>query len=413
MQHPLLPGGGGENRRRIESLARSTACVLWSVLRRKGREGEDHQMASYPVRVKRDIARWVERGLIEPGLAQVLADDIDAHQRKSFSFGSILAILAALLFAAALLIFIAANWEYMPRLWRVGLVFAALAAGYIGGAVLKQRDHPAFAEALWLIGAAGFGGAISLIGQMYHLSGDEAQAVLVWCGGTALAALALRSGPLTAGAVVLADAWLAMLALDFWGSTPFPYGFAAVAGVLWALSYWTDSKVARHLILLSLDFYLVLLAIEVNMFTVSVALAIVSAAVFAFAVMRPAEAERLARLDGRLALHGLIGFLTGMTVLQFGMIDELGALVVGAVILFAGIAAALFYGGRDSRAVRWIAYLGFGCQLVFTYVVTLGTMLGTAGFFLLGSATLAILAWVIIRIERRVNAPATPEGAKA
>lgn len=370
-------------------------------------------MASYPVRVKRDIARWVERGLIEPGLAQVLADDIDAHQRKSFSFGSILAILAALLFAAALLIFIAANWEYMPRLWRVGLVFAALAAGYIGGAVLKQRDHPAFAEALWLIGAAGFGGAISLIGQMYHLSGDEAQAVLVWCGGKALAALALRSGPLTAGAVVLADAWLAMLALDFWGSTPFPYGFAAVAVVLWALSYWTDSKVARHLILLSLDFYLVLLAIEVNMFTVSVALAIVSAAVFAFAVMRPAEAERLARLDGRLALHGLIGFLTGMTVLQFGMIDELGALVVGAVISFAGIAAALFYGGRDSRAVRWIAYLGFGCQLVFTYVVTLGTMLGTAGFFLLGSATLAILAWVIIRIERRVNAPATPEGAKA
>lgn len=370
-------------------------------------------MASYAVRVKRDIARWVEQGHVSPALAQVLGADIDAHQRKSFSFGSVLAILAALLFVAALLIFIAANWEYMPRLWRVGLVFAALAAGYIGGAVLKQRDHPAFAEALWLIGAAGFGGAIALIGQMYHLSGDEAQAILVWCGGTALAALALRSGPLTAGAVVLADVWLAMLGLEFWRSTPFPYEFAAVAAVLWAISYWTDSKPARHLILLSLDFYLVLLALETNMFVVSVALAIVSAAVFAFAVLRPAEAERIARLDGRLPLHGLIGFLTGMTLLQFGLIDELGALVLGALISFAGIAAALFLGGRDSRAVRWVAYLGFGCQLVFTYVVTLGTMLGTAGFFLLGSVTLALLAWVIIRIERRVNAAATPEGAKA
>ena len=370
-------------------------------------------MASYPVRVKRDLARWVEQGLIAPDLAQVLAADVDAHQRKSFSFGSILAILAALLFAAALLIFVAANWEYMPRLWRVAMVYAALAAGYIGGAVLKQRGHPAFAEALWLVGAAGFGGAIALIGQMYHLSGDEAQAILVWCGGTALAAIALRSGPLTAGAVVLATAWLAMVGLDFWASTPFPYGFVGVAVVLWAISYWTGSKVARHLLLLSLDFYLVLLAIEVNIMVVSVLLAIAAAVLFAFAVTRPAEAERIVRLDGRLPLHGLIGFLTGMTTFQFGMIDEVGALVAAAAVSFVGIAAALFYGGRDSRAVRWVAYLGFGCQLVFTYVVTLGSMLGTAGFFLVGSVTLAVLAWVIIRIERRVAAAAAPEGAKA
>lgn len=370
-------------------------------------------MASYAVRVKRDIARWVERGLVAPDLAQVLADDIDAHQRKSISFGAILAILAALLFAAALLIFVAANWEAMPRTWRVGLVFAALAAGYVGGAVLKQRDHPAFAEALWLIGAAGFGAAIALIGQMYHLSGDEAQAILVWCGGTALAAVILRSGPLTVGALVLADAWLAMIGLDFWGSTPFPYGFAAIALVLWAISYWTDSKVARHLILLSIDFYIILLAIEANIFVVSLLLALVAAALFAFAVTRPVEADRIVRLDGRLPLHGLIGFLTGMTLLQFGVIDEAGPLVAAAAVSFVGIAAALYSGGRDSRAVRWIAYLGFGCQLVFTYVVTLGTMLGTAGFFLLGSATLGILAWVIIRIERRVNEAAAPEGAKA
>lgn len=368
-------------------------------------------MASYAVRVKRDLARWVEGGLIAPDLAQALADDIDAHQRRSFSFGSVLAILAALLFAAALLIFVAANWEAIPRLWRVGLVFAALAAGYVGGAVLKQRGHPAFAEALWLIGAAGFGGAIALIGQMYHMSGDEAEAVLVWCGGTAVAALALRSGPLTAGAVVLAGAWLAMVGLDFWASTPFPFGFVGIALVLWAISYWTDSMVARHLILLSLYFYLFLLAIETNTFVVSVLLAAVSAAVFAFAVMRPAEAERIARLDGRLALHGLIGFLAGMTMLQVAMIDQVGTLVLAGAISFAGIAAALVYGGRDSRAVRWVAYLGFGCQLVFTYVVTLGTMLGTAGFFLLGSATLGILAYVIIRIERRVNA--APQGARA
>ena len=161
-------------------------------------------MASYSTRVRQDIARWAENGLIDAATADALANDGIANDRRSLSFGSVLAMMAALLFGAAILIFIAANWEAIPRLARVVALFAVILAGYVGGAILKTRGHPAIGEALWVVAAAAFGGAIALVGQMYHLAGDESSAVLTWCAGTALAAVMLRSSPLTVAAVGIA-----------------------------------------------------------------------------------------------------------------------------------------------------------------------------------------------------------------
>ena len=66
------------------------------------------------------ISRGGETGLIDRATADALLRDVEANERKSLSFGSILAIMAALLFGAAILILVAANWEAFPRLARVG-----------------------------------------------------------------------------------------------------------------------------------------------------------------------------------------------------------------------------------------------------------------------------------------------------
>ena len=201
-------------------------------------------------------------GLIDNKTAQAIVLDVEAHDRRSLSFGSILAIMAALLLGAAIL-----------RLRRVEL--GGDPAHCAGGRAL--RDHfrglcrrrdaealrpSAIAEGVWLIAAAAFGGSIALIGQMYHLSGDETQAVLTWCAGTAVAAAALRSAPLTIAAVALAAAWLFLRGVEFWRVSDFPHAFIAIAAVLWLISYWTQSVASRHLLLLSLIFYAALLAIE-------------------------------------------------------------------------------------------------------------------------------------------------------
>jgi uncharacterized membrane protein len=375
-------------------------------------------MASHSDRVRRDIERWLESGLIDAATAGALARDIEANERKTLSFGSILAMMAALLFAAAILIFVAANWETFPRLMRVAALFAVILAGYVGGAVLKTRDHVAMGEALWIVAATGFGGGIALIGQMYHLSGDEASAVLTWAAGTALAAVALRSGPLTVAAVGIVDAWLVMrLTGDFeiFRETEFPSTFWGAVAILFAISFWTRSRAARHLIILSAIFYLVALGIDHALLEVGIGLTVVSAAVFGAAVLAGVPIESLVQLGGRLPVHALIGFLAGIAMVQFQLADEIsygGGFAMASVIALAGIAAAIVLGGRGSRGLRWIAYLGFAFELCIVYAVTMQTMLGTAGFFLAAALILGILAFAIIRIEKRMQSSGM-EGAAA
>lgn len=372
-------------------------------------------MASYSSRVRADAARWTASGLIDSKTAEAIVADVEAHHRGSFSFGSILAIMAALLLGAAILVFVASNWEAIPRLGRVGALFAIIFAGYVGGAVLKLADHAAIAESVWLIAAAAFGGSIALIGQMYHLSGDETQAVLTWCAGTAVAAAVLRSGPLTMAAVALAVAWLVLREVDFWRMSDFPHAFIGIAVVLWFVSYWTDSAASRHLLLLSLVFYAVLLAVEHEEVVMTAAvLATVSAALFAFAVAMPGQVEKIARVNGLMPVHGLIGFLTGIVIAQLQVADDPGpGFAIASAIGLAGIVAAVVLAGRESRGLRWIAYLGFAVELCMVYAVMIQDMLGTAGFFLAAGVILGLLALAIIRIEKRMREPGISEGAAA
>ena len=366
-------------------------------------------MAGYATRVSADIARWREAGLIDPATADALTSDVAANERASLSFGSILAMMAALLFGAAILIFVAANWEAIPRLARVVALFAVILAGYVGGAFLKTRDHAAIGEALWIIAAAAFGGSIALIGQMYHLSGDEASALVTWCAGTALAAVALRSNPLTVAAVGIADAWLFLSEGGIYWHGRFPDFFIVAAIVLFAISFWTRSQAARHLIILSIIFYLFMRAIDHDTLRIAVPLVVVSALLFAAAVFASGPIDRILQLGGRLPLHALIGFLTGLAMIQFELADDSRynvGFAVASIVALVGIVAAIMLAGRESRGLRWLAYAGFAFELAVIYGVTLQSMLDTAGFFLAAAVLLGILALVIIRVEKRMKAPA-------
>lgn len=370
-------------------------------------------MAGYSRRVRQDIARWLDKGLIDAAIADGLVRDVEQNEHRSLSFSAVLSMMAALLFAAAILIFVAANWEAIPRIGRVAGLFALILGGYVGGALAKTRRHGFIGEALWIVAAAAFGGAIALIGQMYHLAGSEASALATWGAGTALAALALRSGPLTLAAVGIADAWLVLSFTGshdiFFRSIDVSSAFVVALAALFGLSFWTRSQPARHLILLSLIFYGATLALDRNGAGLSALMAAVSAGVFALAVIAPEPVDRIVQVGGRLPLHALVGFLVAMTIIQIELVDGRGFAVAAAVAL-AGIALAIVFGGRISRGLRWLAYMGFAFELCLIYAVTMETMLGTAGFFLAAAISLAILAFIIVRVEKHMKTPSA-EGA--
>lgn len=364
-------------------------------------------MSGHASRVKRDIARWRDAGLIDAATADRLSHDIDQNTVSRFNLGAVLGMMAAALFAAAILLIVASNWEAIPRLARVGTLFALIAGGYVGGAFLKQSGRGGFAEALWVVAAAAFGASIALIGQMYHLSGDEKQAILVWCLATTFASAVLRSGALNVGAVLLAGAWMLVSALEHWLFRGLPVTYLPLAAGLFALSFWTGSATARHLVMLSLPVFGSLYYVrDGNVLAAPLVMAVGGAALFAVGRWMPALARRYAGLGAGLPVHALILFLTGTGIAQWLLIDEPAFLVV-SVVAFAGIVAALLLAGRDSTGMRWFAYVAFIFQLGFIYVVMLGSMMGTAGFFIVGGLVLSALAWLIARIERRLAPPKT------
>ncbi|TIR46445.1 MAG: DUF2157 domain-containing protein, partial [Mesorhizobium sp.] len=155
--------------------------------------------------------------------------------------------------------------------------------------------------------------------------------------------------------------------------------------VLFAISFWTRSQAARHVIILSIVFYLLLLAIDHNTLQVAIPLVLVSALLFAAAIFVAEPVDSVVQLGGRLPLHALIGFLAGLAMVQFELADEASynsGFAIASAAALAGIVAAIMLGGRESRGLRWVAYAGFAFELAIIYVVMLQSMLDTAGFFL-------------------------------
>lgn len=363
-------------------------------------------MTAYVTRVRQDIDRWQRDGLIDDATADALRHDAAMRKSAGFALSSVLSMMAAALFSAAILIFIAANWQEIPRLGRVAMLFALILGGYAGGAVLKMREHSAFGEAAWVVAAASFGASIALVAQMYHLSGDEKEAMFAWGAGTAIAAAALRSSPLTIGAVLLGGTWMVLHGLENWMSNGVSMSYLLIVLVLYGLTFWTDSRVSRILLILSLFLFALLQYAQSETTMVPVLLGLASAALFCVARYRPVEAERIFGLGSELMALGLLGFLVAVGIMQVERIDESGFLLA-SIVAFGGIIVALLVGGAQSNRLRKLAYAAFIFQLGFIYVVMLGSMLDTAGFFVVGGIVLALLAWLITHFERRFAADAT------
>lgn len=356
----------------------------------------------YRARLLREIDGWVGRGLIAAEAGERLRDDVRARV-GAVTFGNVLFTLAAVLVAAAVLTFVAANWEGVPRLGRVAMIFALVTAGPLAGSWLVVRGQWAAGEGVRLVGSAAFGAGIALVGQMYHLTGDEAAAILLWCAGTAAAAALMRSPTLTIGAVLLSALYLAY-ATRLWGESPaFPWFHPGLLAVLWGLSLWTGNAVARRLLVLELLHFALHVWIELDTPLVGAAVAVLAAGLFLAATLRPSAVDGLLRLDGAAPFLALLAFGISLVALQLQFEDDF-AFFLGLAILGLVAAVAVLWGAGDSRAVRAGAYVLFAVEVMIVYFFTVGGLIGSAAFFLSAGLALAVAAVVILRIERRIAA---------
>jgi len=377
----------------------------------------------YRGRIEKDFNIWVSKGMLSADTAKAMLAEYDSRETV-FSPGMVLLVLAAVLLSAAILLLVAANWEAIPRLVRVGGIVVLIWAFYLSAALCLGRGWRGMGAAFLVLGTMTFGGAIALVGQMYHLSGDAADALLVWFAAACVAALAFRSAALSVISGFLAWAVFGQLLMDndasFEGNG-YIYLIPGLIVVVIALVRYTNAGAARHLAtnagaarhlayLLALA-WLGWLYLELPEIWLAAALFGLGLLAFLIVSLPASPLFRFARDAGAApAFYSFALAILGLAALHTE-IDGLGQEVaIGATTLgvaLGGIAIA----GRLNSAVRFLGYAVFATETLYLAFETLGSILGTSGFFLISGVVVGLIAWLVIRLEKRLGAQTAGEGA--
>ena len=164
--------------------------------------------------LEHELDSWTAEGLVSPEQAAAIRSRY-AREAPAETRGRIVrvvSVVGAVVVGLGVVLFVAANWDGMPRPTRVVLLLALLAAAYGGGYVLRELrgTHPHLGEALYLLGGLAFAAEIFLVGQMYHVDAHWPLAFL---------AIALLTGAVAAVVRAQALAAMSLIALGIWPLT--------------------------------------------------------------------------------------------------------------------------------------------------------------------------------------------------
>ncbi|MCX8997582.1 DUF2157 domain-containing protein [Rhizobiaceae bacterium BDR2-2] len=359
----------------------------------------------YVKRVKRQLSEWADAGLLPPETAAVLARDLDSRASR-IGIAQVLLVLAGIFLCVAFLLLVSANWELIPRIVRLGAVVALIWATHLAGALFIRAGRTTLGTAALLLGTACFGGGLSLAGQMYHISGDMVSMFTVWFLAAALTSVLFRSGAVAvaAGFVSMALCWSL---IDVSGGT-------ITSGNLWvppalavamALLAWLSGqeKVAHFSFLLLIGWAVWLYGENDTVFVAAVFVALGFAIFTALALKGSPFARCGEALGGAPMIYALVLSAIGLFLLHISL---QGGGLVGAAVVGLGLSvAALALAGSEHGGVRWLCYAMIGAIVFYLWMETVGSILGTSGFFLVAALVAGALAFAIVRLEKRLAGP--------
>jgi uncharacterized membrane protein len=430
--------------------------------------------SAYARQLAEDLPKWREAGWVtEAGAAAILAS-LPGARRSAFGMAALIGTLGALLIGLGVIAFVGANWEAMPRIYRFGVLIAALALAYIVAGAFLSRGFVVFSEAALLVAGLVFAAAIALIGQTYHLAGEFQDAVMLWEIGMVGAAVLTGSSVLTMLAVIGAGYWLWLATVEGAVLPHLESLFVILAGGI--IATILNARASRVVAVLALGFWIAVTVIayadrlDLPFAGVMALFATATLAVWALGVALAFNPDsRLGALGVDLQWPALAGLLIALGFEQaaalwhdstqsqgwvlpsfiFGVVAVLlagyafmrrtvSALepIAAAVLGVAAVGLALWQpadalqarlagGAMVLAAALWVTSLGqtaqhrgktlglfaFGAEVLYLYIVTLGTQIDTALAFLGGGVLFIVLAYGLFRLDRRMSRRQAPPAA--
>jgi uncharacterized membrane protein len=328
--------------------------------------------AGYRKRLAADLPKWKEAGWVSSDGGAAILASLGPPGRTTFGLSAIVGTLGALLIGLGVLAFVAANWEAMPRLFRLALIAAGLLVAYAAAWSFDRRNLRVFAEASLLVAGLVFGAAIALIGQAYHMSGDFAGAVMLFEAGIFAAALAIGSPTLSVLGVIGAGYWTWLATYDNHVVPHYPGLIAILLGVL--ITTTQNSRAGRVVAIVAFMFWVTVTVVgfaDQGDWGFAGGMIVLTGAALATWALGAAlagngRATRLAALGEAILWPGLLAVLLTLGVLQLAetRLAGEGPLLAGALVLVAAtlVLGAVALSRRTLTAVDIIvlAVLGLG-----------------------------------------------------
>jgi uncharacterized membrane protein len=424
----------------------------------------------YLRRLENDLETWTDHGWVtEAGAAAIRAHAEAGTSRLRLP--GVLGSLGALLIAASLFAFIAANWDGVPRLGKVALVYLLLAATLAGARWMARRGLRNGADSAATLATLVFAGGVALVGQIYHLPADwPAGSLLVAIGALATAFLCRSRGALVVACAALGSWTFGRISEDGLGTHLAFWPFFAAAAWLAASR---PGMLSRHAVVLLLAghlgswlVYLPLSDVPGSAEWSRAGMAMGLAAAFSgigFAMTRLSppfgltlahwsvwffaallilvhvvsgeagslESQGLATLAALVLAAGAVPPLAqiaiapdrrGAALLAVAMLPGLAIVPVLAALPAAGpitvpvlglvssvglIGAGLFAASRPITAAGYTAFASIVLWLMYR---TIGTLLDQSVFFLVAGLVLLALGWGARRVMGAAQVPDAAEG---
>ena len=154
------------------------------------------------------VADWQARGIITAEQAGAILESCPVEEAGPVFRGrlvTILATLGAALIGLGVILFVAANWQAMPKEVKLVLMLVGVPAVYGAGYWARyRRGYVRAGTAVLLLAAVAYGAAIHLVAQAYHVPVNHPNLMLLWFLGVMPLAYVTRSqSALTLGIVLL------------------------------------------------------------------------------------------------------------------------------------------------------------------------------------------------------------------
>lgn len=166
---------------------------------------------------KDQIEQWLREGTITAEQAQKMLADVSRQREERSSSKLIIALstIGAILLGIGVILFVASNWERIPKTVVILILYGSTTASFYLGYRLRYEKQTLIrvGASLVFLSALLFGATIFLLAQNYHVNANNHFLILIWLAGIIPVVYALKTEPIAGLSSLLFLLWIGLFVL--------------------------------------------------------------------------------------------------------------------------------------------------------------------------------------------------------